>query len=288
MRRDSNCKGLRLTHYSFLNLKGVEEEGLYRVPGGVRDIKHWQARFDQEGDINLLDETELYDINIIGSILKAWLRDLPEELFPKSIQAKIAAENPNAKETPQMLKDELSKLPPYNYYLLFAVTCHIALLHSHSEKNKMNYHNLCICFQPSLGIEGYCFWFLVCEWRTCWQGCFAEKEYVVEEQRLLGHAPPKSGSKVSNASTSTLRADMGALSLNGTSRPATGGSSSSGTGTDRRRPSPISAQDEDEWDRATSAKASGSKPSSSQPAGVSSPSTPPSLSPVTQVSPMRL
>ena len=33
-----------------------------------------------EHDINLFDEPELYDINIIGSMFKAWLRELPDEI----------------------------------------------------------------------------------------------------------------------------------------------------------------------------------------------------------------
>jgi hypothetical protein len=84
-----------------------------------------------------------------------------------------------------MLKDELSKLPPFNYYLLFAITCHISLLHSCSEFNKMNYNNLCICFQPAIKIDAFCFQFLILDWRNCWQGCWTEKEYLAEELNYL-------------------------------------------------------------------------------------------------------
>jgi hypothetical protein len=84
-----------------------------------------------------------------------------------------------------MLKDELSKLPPFNYYLLFAITCHISLLHSCSEYNKMNYNNLCICFQPAIKIDAFCFQFLILDWRNCWQGCWTEKEFLAEEVKLL-------------------------------------------------------------------------------------------------------
>lgn len=238
-------------------------------------------------------------------MLKAWLREVPGELFPKAMQARVNSECAGATEAPQLLKDLLSQLPPYNYYLLFAITCHIALLHSHAAKNKMNYHNLCICFQPSLGIDGHCFYFLVCEWRTCWQGCWTEKEYLAAEQRginlgpeppsqalariaqtgLVSQAPstPKPNSSAGQSMTSTnissVRQDMDALSLTSTSRPATGGQGSSTGATERRRPSPISAHEEGEWEKASTA---------AKPLGVSSPSTPPSLSPVAQVSPMRL
>ena len=164
-------------------MNGCEEEGLYRIPGSNRDVKRWQRRFDTLYDINLFDEEELYDINTIGSMFKSWLRDLPDEIFPKKTQAKIAQECAGATKTPKLLKDELSKLPPFNYYLLFAITCHLSLLHSFSDKNKMDYRNLCICFQPCLRIDGFCFQFLVQDWKSCWQGCWTEKEYLEEEYR---------------------------------------------------------------------------------------------------------
>ncbi|KAI1614484.1 RalA-binding protein 1 [Exophiala viscosa] len=167
----------------YLNMNGSEEEGLYRIPGSGRDVKHWQRRFDTEYDINLFDEPDLYDINTIGSMFKSWLRELPDEILPKSIQNKVATQCAGATSAPQLMKDELSRLPPFNYYLLFAITCHLSLLHSYADKNKMDYRNLCICFQPCLKIDAFCFQFLVMDWTNCWQGCWTEKEYLEEEYR---------------------------------------------------------------------------------------------------------
>lgn len=118
----------------------------------------------------------------MGSLFKAWLRELPDELFPRETQARIAEECEGATTAPQLLKDELSKLPPYNYYLLFAVTCHLNLLHSYVEQNKMDFRNLCICFQPCMKIDAFCFYFLVCDWKNCWQGCWTEREYAQREE----------------------------------------------------------------------------------------------------------
>ena len=168
----------------YLNFKGCEEEGLYRVPGSGREVKHWQRRFDSELDIDLFEVPDLYDINTIGSLFKAWLRELPDELFPKATQDMIAQKCEGATTAPQLLKDELSKLPPYNYYLLFAITCHLNLLHSYVDQNKMDYRNLCICFQPCMKIDAFCFQFLVCDWKNCWQGCWTEKEFVQKENEM--------------------------------------------------------------------------------------------------------
>jgi hypothetical protein len=125
-------------------------------------------------------------------MLKAWLRELPDELLPKAAQDRIARECTGSETVPQMLIDELSNLSPFNYYLLFAITCHLSLLLAHSEKNKMDFRNLCICFQPCMKIDAFCFKFLVCDWRDCWKGCKTEAHYTEQEYMLFDMIPPSS------------------------------------------------------------------------------------------------
>lgn len=132
-------------------------------------------------------------------MLKTWFRELPDELFPKSSQDRVARECARLNitsddvenvEVPQVLIDELSNLSPFNYYLLFAITCHLSLLLNHAEKNKMDFRNLCICFQPCMKIDALCFKFLVCDWRSCWKGCKTESAYVEQEYQLFNLEPP--------------------------------------------------------------------------------------------------
>ncbi|KAJ2967595.1 hypothetical protein NQ176_g9586 [Zarea fungicola] len=182
----------------YLNYKGCDVEGLYRVPGSGPQIKKWQRRFDEQYDVNLFEVEDLYDINIVGSMLKAWLRELPDELFPKESQDRIARECAGSEEVPQLLIDELSSLPPFNYYLLFAITCHLSLLLAHSDKNKMDFRNLCICFQPCMKIDAFCFRFLVCDWRNCWKGCKNEARFIEEEYKIFDQPPPRGLSEAVN------------------------------------------------------------------------------------------
>ena len=94
-----------------------------------------------ELDINLLDESELYDASIIASLFKEWIRELPEDIFPKDAQHRITSqlptEIPDKGFVPEVLRRELQHLPPFNYYLLFAITCHLSLLLEYQHKNKM-------------------------------------------------------------------------------------------------------------------------------------------------------
>lgn len=124
-------------------------------------------------------------------MLKAWLRELPDELFPKDAQERVARECAGTDEVPPLLIEELSNLSPFNYYLLFAITCHLSLLLAHSDKNKMDFRNLCICFQPCMKIDAFCFKFLVCDWRHCWQGCKNEARYIEEEYTILNEPVPR-------------------------------------------------------------------------------------------------
>lgn len=55
----------------------------------------------------------------------------------------------------------------------------------------MNYNNLCICFQPAIKIDAFCFQFLILDWRNCWQGCWTEKDYLTDELNFLKSLEPE-------------------------------------------------------------------------------------------------
>ena len=179
----------------------------------------WTRLTSVELDIDLFEQADLYDINIIGSMLKAWLRELPDELFPKASQDRVSREAPGCETVPQVLIDELSNLSPFNYYLLFAITCHLSLLLAHSEKNKMDYRNLCICFQPCMKVDAYCFKFLVCDWRDCWKGCLNEDQYTQQEYQLFESIPPNSAE--GHSSTAVESHDERNVSSSDSSKPNT-------------------------------------------------------------------
>lgn len=170
-------------------------------------------------------------------MFKAWLRGLPDEIFPSKTQSLIAEKCMGATTAPRLLKDELSKLPPFNYYLLFAITCHLSLLFQYRDKNKMDYRNLCICFQPCLKIDGFCFQFLVCDWRNCWQGCRDEKQYEEEEYRVEREKdlPPQTSAGESTNNSTETPPDDRAISSSDSSQPSAAEKSSDQTKSESNR-----------------------------------------------------
>ncbi|KIW01483.1 uncharacterized protein PV09_07236 [Verruconis gallopava] len=175
----------------YLSDRGTYSEGLYRVPGSELEIKHYMARFDKEYDIDLFEQKDLHDVNVVATMLKRWLSNLPP-VFPQDVQSDIirtCSESHPAVQggsTPDYMKQKLSELPPWNYYLLFAITGHISFLHNHRDQNKMTYENLFRCFATrALQVEPYIFWWLVWDWRNCWLGCAREDEYKAKEYTIL-------------------------------------------------------------------------------------------------------
>jgi hypothetical protein len=199
---------------------------------------------DVELDVNLFEEKDLYDINIIGSMLKAWLRELPDELFPKAAQERIVRQCSGSEKVPQLLIDELSNLSPFNYYLLFAITCHLSLLLAHSDKNKMDFRNLCICFQPCMKIDVYCFKFLVCDWKDCWKGCKNEPKFIEEEYALFDSPPPTGSLASRKASPANETVEDRDVSSSDSSKPPTR-STENQTGP-RKKPVPTANDQSDE------------------------------------------
>jgi hypothetical protein len=144
-----------------------------------------------EHDIDLFEIPDLHDVNVVATMLKRYLSNLPPVLSP-TLQSDIinhcSTTDPAVPgaTTPTYMKDALSTLPPWNYYLLFAITGHISFLHNHREQNKMTYENLFRCFATrALQVEPYIFWWLVWDWRGCWAGCTEEDEYKVREYEIL-------------------------------------------------------------------------------------------------------
>lgn len=61
-------------------LKGIEQEGIFRVSGSVRVVEKLKSSFDQTGEANLSEDD---DIMAVAGLLKLFLRELPESVIPE-------------------------------------------------------------------------------------------------------------------------------------------------------------------------------------------------------------
>ena len=88
------------------------------------------------------------DIHTIGSLLKKFLKDLPDPLIPSNLYLDFinAACIPSERERMRMLKDLVFNLPPVHYHKLKFLLTHLHKVSEYSEANKVG-----VAWLPSRG-----------------------------------------------------------------------------------------------------------------------------------------
>jgi len=125
-------------------------EGIFRISGSKAEIIELKMAYDRGEDVDL---KIIEDYHVVAGLLKLFLRELPEPVFPCDTYfafvsiTKQRCEFVNAKES---LKENLNKLPKENYVLLDKLFYVLCLISKESNKTKMNASNLAIVFGPNL------------------------------------------------------------------------------------------------------------------------------------------
>ncbi|AAS54634.1 AGR144Cp [Eremothecium gossypii ATCC 10895] len=142
-----------------IELRGLDEVGLYRVPGSVGSINALKNAFDDEGAVHntfTLEDDRWFEINTIAGCFKLYLRELPESLFTNekvdefvNIMTAYKNHEVDLSQFQNGIKTLLSTLPVFNYHILKRLFLHLNRVHQHVENNRMDASNLAIVFSMS-------------------------------------------------------------------------------------------------------------------------------------------
>ncbi|XP_061603458.1 rho GTPase-activating protein 24 isoform X2 [Phyllopteryx taeniolatus] len=136
----------------FIRQRGLHEEGLFRLPGQANLVKELQEAFDC-GEKPLFDCNT--DVHTVASLLKLYLRELPEPVVPfHKYDDFLACTKLLGKDDDDTGMKELRKLveglPPVNYNLLKYICRFLDEVQSYSGVNKMSVQNLATVFGPNI------------------------------------------------------------------------------------------------------------------------------------------
>ncbi|KAM4635839.1 rho GTPase-activating protein 22 isoform 2-T2 [Discoglossus pictus] len=135
----------------FIREHGLQEEGLFRLPGQATLVRDLQEAFDCGGKPPFDTST---DVHTVASLLKLYLRELPEPVIPfNRYQDFVGCAHilgRDQEEGTQELRRLVSSLPPANYNLLKYICSFLDEVQSHSGVNKMSVHNLATVFAPNI------------------------------------------------------------------------------------------------------------------------------------------
>ncbi|TRY92382.1 hypothetical protein DNTS_022356, partial [Danionella cerebrum] len=135
----------------FIREHGLTEVGLFRQPGQATLVKELQEAFDA-GEKPSFDSST--DVHTVASLLKLYLRELPEPLVPFSryeeflgCGKRIASEREKGLQELRIL---LHELPVANFNLLKYICQFLNDVQSYSNVNKMSIQNLATVFGPNI------------------------------------------------------------------------------------------------------------------------------------------
>ncbi|KAJ7334121.1 Rho GTPase activation protein [Mycena albidolilacea] len=132
---------------------GIESQGIYRLSGTVTKVANLRQRLDKDMDSVDLDAQEWSsDINNVASVMKMWLRELPDPLLTYDLQQGFidAAKIENDRLRHIRLHERVNDLPDANYATLKYFLGHLQRINQHAAENSMSVQNLAIVFGPTL------------------------------------------------------------------------------------------------------------------------------------------
>ncbi|KAG0026128.1 hypothetical protein BGZ82_009628 [Podila clonocystis] len=135
-----------------IDRSGLRREGIYRVSGRHAQIMNLKKLFElNEETVDLTDPTYSEDVASIAAVLKIYLRELPEPLFPFPLNERStysANQDPSARL--HELKFRLKRLPDCNIDTLQYLIQHLRRIYENVEYNKMSLENLSMIFTPAV------------------------------------------------------------------------------------------------------------------------------------------
>nr|XP_057926489.1 rho GTPase-activating protein 25 isoform X2 [Doryrhamphus excisus] len=127
----------------YIREHGLNEEGIFRLPGQDNSVKEFRDAFDAGERPSFPSGT---DVHTVASLFKLYLRDLPEPVIPwTQYQNFLDCTNlldSNKDEGQEMLEKQISLLPPVNYNLLSYICRFLFEVQLNSKVNKMSVENL--------------------------------------------------------------------------------------------------------------------------------------------------
>ncbi|KZS93245.1 RhoGAP-domain-containing protein [Sistotremastrum niveocremeum HHB9708] len=131
-----------------IQTRGLESEGIYRISGrhaSVQDLTHRIERDERRFAFNPLTD----DVYCISSVLKLYLRELPEPVFKFPLEDRVKHTEEREEQISsnfRTLRSKMRRIPPVHQATLKAIVEHLARVAARADKNKMDAKNLAIVF----------------------------------------------------------------------------------------------------------------------------------------------
>ncbi|XP_017552704.1 ralA-binding protein 1 isoform X1 [Pygocentrus nattereri] len=134
----------------YIESYGMKCEGIYRVSGMKSKVDELKAAYDRE-ECPCLEE---YDPHTVASLLKQYLRELPDNLLGRELALRFeeACGRPSEAEKLQEFQRLLAEVPAGSRLLLAWLITHMDHVIAREADTKMNIQNISIVLNPTVQI----------------------------------------------------------------------------------------------------------------------------------------
>uniref|UniRef100_A0A671L6C8 RalA-binding protein 1-like n=1 Tax=Sinocyclocheilus anshuiensis TaxID=1608454 RepID=A0A671L6C8_9TELE len=140
----------------YIESYGMKCEGIYRVSGMKSKVDELKAAYDRE-ECPCLEE---YDPHTVASLLKQYLRELPDNLMCKELAPRFeeACGRPSEAEKLQEFQRLLGEVPAGSRILLAWLITHMDHVIARETDTKMNIQNISIVLNPTVQVMNFVPW----------------------------------------------------------------------------------------------------------------------------------
>lgn len=133
----------------FIELEGLDSEGIYRVPGNKVHVEQLTTKFKEDSNVNFA-ELDI-PVNAAATALKDYLKQLPP-LLPQSQLVELTTIASIGDRSLRLLRlqEMLTGLPRVNFEVLKFLFQHFVRVAENCKLNSMDSKNLAICWWPTL------------------------------------------------------------------------------------------------------------------------------------------
>ncbi|OBZ82928.1 Rho GTPase-activating protein 24 [Choanephora cucurbitarum] len=133
-----------------ISRRGLRTEGIFRLSGATCEVVALQKKINicTPEERKAIDAS-VYDVHTLASLVKKYLRELPEPVIPNGFHEQLQQVNlSDAREGIRQLSAILIKLPFHNRQLIHAILLMAVKIQLHVEKNMMCPEALATVFAP--------------------------------------------------------------------------------------------------------------------------------------------
>nr|KAG5707292.1 hypothetical protein BaRGS_000066 [Batillaria attramentaria] len=130
---------------------GLTCEGIYRISGVKSKVQHLKDCYNKGVPVDLVE----HEPNIVASLLKQFLRELPEPVLTTSLMPKFeeASTIKSERKKVETLIRLIEELPACNRLLLSWMIVHMTHIIELQKENKMSLQNVSIVLSPTMQIS---------------------------------------------------------------------------------------------------------------------------------------